>query len=99
MKTNFFATCALLMFHGANFASADNQIKIDLFAPQNFLTKNLIQSLIQSLGDRSNEIGDAIGVAKFTQCPDDVNAFVLDTSSTRAEPSPLVKGSDVALKL
>ncbi len=49
MKTNQAVTCALLMFLGANFASATNQIKIDLFAPQNFLTKNLVQSLIKSI--------------------------------------------------
>lgn len=49
MKTNQAVTCALLMFLGANFASATNQIKIDMFAPQNFFTKNLIQSLIKSV--------------------------------------------------
>ena len=49
MKTNQAVTRALLMFLGANFASATNQIKIDLFAPQNFLTTNLVQSLIQSI--------------------------------------------------
>ena len=49
MITKQSVTCALLMFLGANFASATNQIKIDLFAPQNFITTNLVQSLIKSI--------------------------------------------------
>ena len=70
--------------------------KIDVFAPQNFLQKNLIQSMLKTV---SQERPLTLGEVTFDQCDDDAGVFTLDTKSTTSTPNPIVKGTSVALGL
>ena len=71
-------------------------IKIDLFNPDNFAKNGLVKALMQS---KTAQPVNGLGDVTYSQCPDDLNEFTLDTDNTTNVPAPAVKGSDVALKL
>ena len=81
----------------ASGASANHaEIRINAFAPENYLNKNLVPNLLKSafVGQQND-----IGVATFSQCDDDAGAFTLDTKATTEQPNPMQKGQDVKLLL
>ena len=76
--------------------AAHSEHRINPFAVENFMNRNLLSSLIKTATmDTPNDIG----VAHFTQCDDDAGAFTLDTKSTTEQPNPITKGQDVKLML
>merc|ERR1711998_481868 len=48
---------------------------------------------------QSKAAPNGLGDVTYSQCPDDLNEFTLDTDNTTNVPAPAVKGSNVALKL
>ena len=80
----------------ASSASAHAEHKINPFAVENFMTKNLLPSLIKTA---TMETPNDVGVVTFSQCDDDAGAFTLDTKATTEQPNPVTKGQDVKLML
>ena len=80
----------------ASGASAHAEHKINPFAVENFMNKNLLPSLIKTA---TMETPNDIGIVTFNQCDDDAGAFTLDTKATTEQPNPVTKGQDVKLML
>ena len=77
-------------------SSASAEHRLNVFAAENFLSKNLVQSLIKTaMMDTPNDVGKVV----YNQCDDDAGAFTLDTKQTSNSPDPVTKGQDVSLKL
>ena len=73
-----------------------SEIRINAMAPENYLNKNLMSSLLKTpFLTQKNDVG----VVTFTQCDDDAGAFTLDTKATTEQPNPVTKGQDVKLML
>ena len=70
--------------------------EINVFAPQNFLQKNLIQSLLRTV---TMDAPLTLGEVTYGQCDDDAGAFTLDMKQTTNSPNPIVKGQKVSLML
>lgn len=72
---------------------------MELFNVRNFLnSKNVVQNLLKSASNIGVHNPNS-GVVAFSQCDDDVGSFLLDTSATRSDPSPVTKGTSVKLDL
>ena len=80
----------------ASAASTHTEHKINPFAVENFMNRNLLPSLIKTA---TMETPDDIGKVTFSQCDDDAGAFTLDTKSTTEQPDPITKGQAVKLML
>ena len=93
MRYSSFSTAPVViaMLFGSDSVTA-NQTKIDLFAPKNFLSTNLVQGLISAVTMKESVNS---GVVVFSQCQDEAGAFLLDTSATKSIPSPVTKNMDV----
>ena len=51
-------------------------LNIDVFAPSNFMQKNLVQSLIKTATEERPAL---TGSVAYSQCDDDAGVFSLDT--------------------